>query len=1031
MSSPQQFQVGDIIILKADPSRSGSIIKILPAVKDKKRFEVYHSLADIRQYFEDQISLVNPEERQPTEINLLSPLEFRVRLNALRLKNPLSDSIYALHAARIRFIPFQFKPLLKLVRAEQPRLLIADEVGVGKTIEAGLILRELESRQNMSNVLIVCPKALVTKWRAEMKRFDEDFQILDGQALRYCLKESHLEGAWPSQYSRAIVHLELLRRDEYINGTDGKRPFVGLRDIEPPPQFDLLIVDEAHHLRTPDTKTHTMARILCANSDAIVFLSATPIQTSSDNLFSLLNLLSPDTFIDIRFFHEMIEPNTYLNKVIRHLRTKKPDNTWYHEAGTQFQQAAQTSWGQKGLISDPRFSFWLNRFSKPEALTDTERIQCLRDLEEIHSFASIINRTRRRDIGKFTIREPHTVTIHFDEIQQKFYDKLIDFRREFLSLFYDPLVIRLITDILERQAESCLYGIIPLLDNFVKTGRFSQASITDSTDLDDVDLPPDVIEKAKELLNLAIELPPEDPKLKQLIEIVQKTIASGGPGKILVFSYFIHTLNYLKKNLGNENVRIELICGCVPDEERENLRNRFRLPKEDPLAIDVLLSSEVGCEGLDYEFCDRLVNYDIPWNPMRIEQRIGRIDRFGQRSEKVLIYNFVTVGTIAERIFFRCFERLGIFSDALGDLEEILGELTEKLTQAVLDPTLTPEQIEIKASQLADNALRELDEQRRMEEESKEIMSVDLLLQKEIENIEKEDKFVTPYDLESLISLYLENRCANAKLLKDESIKKSFRIRANKDDKGILLEDLQKLKQNDRQTVEFKRWLETSELFLPVTFDQEIALENRMIPFITPIHPLTKMATKFWTRESGELFTHIEVRDTPHKAGTYLFAYYIWDTVAERSEILLFPLVLDLESSQIDNSLSLQLSYLIKIGTNNLTNFPLTVGKLADNIRKLEESEDDYRMIELGKLRERNNQLIDQHLAKLTSYYQRRIAIAREEITKTSNEKIRRMKNSMAERLKRELIQKREQLEQKKIADIISQRIAYGILVIR
>src|SRR5208283_2153715 len=156
----------------------------------------------------------------------------------------------------------------------------------------------LESRQNISNVLIVCPKALVTKWRAEMKRFDEDFQVLDGQSLRYCLKESHLEGAWPSQYSRAIVHLELLRRDEYINGTEGKRPFVGLRNIEPPPQFDLLIVDEAHHLRTPDTKTHTIARLLCSNSDAIVFLSATPIQTSSDNLFSLLNLLSPDTFID-------------------------------------------------------------------------------------------------------------------------------------------------------------------------------------------------------------------------------------------------------------------------------------------------------------------------------------------------------------------------------------------------------------------------------------------------------------------------------------------------------------------------------------------------------------------------------------------------------------------------------------------------------------------------------------------------------------------------------------------------------------
>jgi len=95
---------------------------------------------------------------------------------------------------------------------------------------------------------------------------------------------------------------------------------------------------------------------------------------------------------------------------------------------------------------------------------------------------------------------------------------------------------------------------------------------------------------------------------------------------------------------------------------RELLRNRFRLPKENEEAIDILLSSEVGCEGLDYEFCDRLVNYDIPWNPMRIEQRIGRIDRFGQQAEKILIFNFITPGTVEERIFFRCFERLGIFS---------------------------------------------------------------------------------------------------------------------------------------------------------------------------------------------------------------------------------------------------------------------------------------------------------------------------------------------------------------------------------
>src|SRR5690606_32243099 len=128
--------------------------------------------------------------------------------------------------------------------------------------------------------------------------------------------------------------------------------------------------------------------------------------------------------------------------------------------------------------------------------------------------------------------------------------------------------------------------------------------------------------------------------------------------------------------------RVGLVTGEITDDkDREFIRNRFRLSKENEEAIDILLSSEVGCEGLDYEFCDRLVNYDIPWNPMRIEQRIGRIDRFGQQAEKIFIFNFITPGTVEERIFFRCFERLGIFQDTLGDLEEVLGELVEDLTK--------------------------------------------------------------------------------------------------------------------------------------------------------------------------------------------------------------------------------------------------------------------------------------------------------------------------------------------------------------
>ncbi|MCQ1538289.1 hypothetical protein FTO68_04705 [Methanocalculus taiwanensis] len=1031
MTSKKQFELGDIVYLIADPSRSGSIIKKLPNVRDKYRYEVYHSSQDIRQYFEDQISLVKQENIQPIENGYLTPKEFFARLNAFRLKNPISDSIYALHAARIQFIPFQFKPMLKLVRAEQPRILIADEVGVGKTIEAGLILRELESRQNISNVLIVCPKSLVTKWHEEMKRFDEDFHILDSSLLKHCLKETHRDGIWPTKFSKSIIHLELLRRDEYLNGIEGKRPIIGLRDLEPPPQFDLLIVDEAHHLRTPDTNTHSVARLLCSNAEAIIFLSATPIQTSSDNLFSLLNLLYPETFIDRRLFQEMIEPNTYLNAAVRHIRTKRPDLSWQEDAGLQLTEAIKTDWGLKGLIKDPRFVFWLKRFQQNNTLTDTERIQCLRDLEEIHPFASIINRTRRRDIGKFTIREPHTIMIHFDRKQQDFYDKLIDFRREYLSQYYDPVVIRLITDILERQAESCLYGLIPLLKDFVQSGSLYESSITDSNDFDNIELPQVIRQKAQEILDIAVELPEEDPKLKKLVEIVQNTINNDGPGKILIFSYFLHTLDYLKKHLDEYSIRVEVINGSVLDEEREYIRNRFRLEKTDPEAIDVLLSSEVGCEGLDYEFCDRLVNYDIPWNPMRIEQRIGRIDRFGQMSEKVLIYNFVTYGTIAERIFYRCFERLGIFADTLGDLEESLGTLTEELTQAAFNPSLTPEQLESKVSQLADNALRELEEQRRMEEEGKEIMSVDLLLQNEIQQIESENKFVTPEDLFSLIELYLEMRCANAKINVEGNMHSIVKIRLSKEDKGFLLEDIQKIKQNGKQYIEFKRWLDSSETSLSVTFNQEKALENRAIPFITPIHPLTKMATYYWTTDRTELVTSIEVQDTLYSSGTYQFAIYLWETVAERSELLLLPLVRDLRNNTVESTLSKQLFHLIKYGAQSSGSNHLTEEMIQQGLNTLEEIAHDYRIEELEKIRVRNNQLIEQRLSKLTSYYERRILSTQDDLSRIANEKIRRMKKSMLERLERELKRKTEQLELKKVADILSQRIAHGVLVIK
>lgn len=1027
-----KFKVGDLVALDADPSRKGSIIEILSPIQDRGRYKVYHSPEEIREYLEDQISLLTP----PSEITLdaegLSPEQFLVCLNSLRLINPEVDTIYALHAARIRFISFQFKPLLRFLRSDRPRLLIADEVGVGKTIEAGLILRELQSRQELRNILILCPKALVLKWRAEMRRFDEDFRSLTAEILRHCLKETHLDGVWPNQYARSIVHLELLRREEYLMGTNVKRSKPGLLTLSPPPQFDLLIVDEAHHLRTPDSNTHELARFLCSISEAVIFLSATPLQLGSKNLFALLNLLRPDQFIDETLFQEVVAPNKYLNQAIRHVRTKRPIGTWQENACLELDNAVKTLWGQNVLIHDPRFSEWQNRLKEKTELLDEDRVKFVRDMEDIHTLAHIMNRTRRRDIGQFTIREPLTISVPFTEEQQRFYDALISCRREVLALNYPPNLIRLITDTLERQAASCLPALLPILDNFIRTGRFTATALTDDPEMDsDIEMPKYLIEKAKGLKEMASFLPKDDPKLDRLIRIVSETVNGEGPGKVLIFSFFLHTLSYLEKHLVQEGYRVGVVSGQVDDETREELRERFRLSRKETNSIDVLLSSEVGCEGLDYEFCSRLVNYDIPWNPMRIEQRIGRIDRFGQQSDKVQIYNFITPGTIEERIFFRCFERLGIFKNTIGDMEEVLGELTGSLTQAALDPSLSPQQAEEKAQQLTDNALRLIDDQRRLEEGSTELLGLDPAFQDELQKIQKEGRFVSPEELQQIIALYLEARCKNAKLLTNGKQDKIVKLRTNREDRDKLLEDLRKLQRQDRQTTELTRWLEGNEPYFNITFDQQTALEHREIPFITPIHPLTKMAVSYWSGLGKPLFTRLEVEDREAQPGIYIFSYYLWETVSLRSDIRLLLLAWDLNEGKLADDFSDELSQLIKLARPITTFLSLSQEQLDVALHSLEEFVHEKRLREVEKLRETNSRLAEQQLVSLERYYQRRFGKVAEELNSATDDRIRRMKESEQDRIQREWERKKQEIEEREKADIVSRRVAYGIMEVK
>jgi superfamily II DNA/RNA helicase len=184
------------------------------------------------------------------------------------------------------------------------------------------------------------------------------------------------------------------------------------------------------------------------------------------------------------------------------------------------------------------------------------------------------------------------------------------------------------------------------------------------------------------------DLKTPDSKFEVLAQALQNRFYNEPGVKIIVFSFFKKTLSYLRRRLVAQGFNPLLIHGDVPIEDRQQIIDTFREDHE----RQILLSSEVGSEGVDLQFCRIIVNYDLPWNPMKVEQRIGRIDRLGQKADKITILNLSVADTIEEKILERLYNRIGIFQRSLGDLEQILGDVTEKLHTELLSHRLTRQQ---------------------------------------------------------------------------------------------------------------------------------------------------------------------------------------------------------------------------------------------------------------------------------------------------------------------------------------------------
>ena len=1006
------FHIGETVALRSDPQRVGVITSITPS----NRATRYGVFIDGRMETLYGTQLL-AADIAPAAIGA-SVNELNARLSALQLAAPSLANLYSLQAGRIDFIPYQFRPVLQFIRADRPRLLVADEVGVGKTIEAGLLLRELQARRPLRSVLIVCSKALVVeeKWHREMRRFDEDFVTLSGTDLRHCLDQTIWTGSGQSASAvrSCLSHWSPKTCSSVIRLRGGARS-KGLATLDTPPRFDLLIVDEAHNARNTDTNLYQGLRLLADNAEAVVLLTATPVQLGTGDLFSLLNLLRPDLVIDRPTFERMAEPNSEINAAVAAIRSGHPG--WQNEALDHLGRAAATDWGRVMLGPSPEYRALSAAIG--ETRDDEGRVRLIHRTEALHSFASMISRTRRRDIGAFTTRKPRTEAVPFTAEQRAVHDAILGVQRAVYQRAHGSGPLGFLMTTIRRQAASSLHGLVPFLETIL-TRRLSEIERVeiDNEAVDALDNGVDAIrDEIATVLAQARLLPQTDPKLDRLLTIVAEkgTMANR---RLLVFSAFRHTLAYLETALRQRGVRVGMIHGNVGDDDRRALRRAFAFEPGDPDAIDVLLSSEVGSEGLDFQFCDGLVNYDIPWNPMRIEQRIGRIDRYGQASDTVAIYNFVTPGTVDFDIYDRCLLRIGIFERAIGGSEAILGEIATRLQQVAEDFSLTESERSARLQQLADNEIRHIAETEALEEREAELFGVRISRHIDDEIAKASSRWLEPSALERLVGLHLERtlEVGRTPILGQGPVKT---LRLSAEARRRLVPPRTRGVRPSLAEREWEAWLRGDQQTLGLTFDRETANSDRRLAFVTPVHPLTQAAARALASDD-EVHVSLAAHAPGLPPGAHPFAIYQWQLVGLKEDAILVPVVADPEVAHAFTDLLIS-------ARDTESASPPTLSML--------EALDGWHH-ELWLTRRATHIADAAEIARfrrdsLNASHRARMAVLEEQLSLASEERIRRMRTAQIARAAADHNEALATLARDEArADILARRVAAGVIVL-
>ena len=823
---------------------------------------------------------------------------FRALMTFERLRRPPSPIAASFGSAKAAFYPFQFKPLLKFLENPKKRLLIADDVGLGKTVEAGYIIRELRSRVSLDRVLLVVPSRLRTKWQNEMtRRFGERFEIVAGRDIS-TLREKMERHQQLDRFSW-IVSIESARADRVIQFLD---------DLQP--SIDVVVVDEAHRMRNSGTKQHQLGKALSACAEHMIMLTATPVQTGLDNLFRLLNILDESQFQDSSLFEDQCAANRPIVRAAAAIRSNPPAV----DVALNALEEAKDNPYTRPLTQSRYFSSLVERCSRAEHLDRDNLVALQRDINELSLTGKIISRTRKAEVlPDRTVRSAQTVQVRYSEAERVFYDSVAElFRVMRPDLWGWGQTLAALQWF--RATASCIPAAASRFRDKLEAGLTIIQGITPDFDEDaegdsgGPDAPQTfsslVHEKVEEITAALEHLTEEDTKYECLTNALHKIWredeATGNPlRKVVLFAYFKPTLAYLETRLNADDVSTRLITGDVAIPEREVRIDDFA---SDP-DIRVLLSSEVGSEGLDLQFASVVVNYDLPWNPMVVEQRIGRVDRIGQAANRIVIVNLAALETIEDRILMRLYDRIGIFAESIGEIEPILGETVEKLAAEALRGELSLEEQRDQAEKSAD-AMR--DQRLKTEDlasNTDSLMAADQSFLDEIDGLIGRRRIPSSTELHNYVRGFLATRFAGCRFPK-RLVNGVGEIRTPPDVGRLLVDTFP----TDSEAVRFGRMLESGPA--KATFDQDAALKHANAELIHSRHPLVRTVTKerLGSTLPRSFALTLRSRDlvgaAKGLAGDFAFEIHLFDTGGVRPRVTLVPLIMDGEHRLLDESAS-------------------------------------------------------------------------------------------------------------------------------